>query len=204
MSIESTDALEAILSLPSDWHDAGTCSRAVYEKIIDYCGDGKLLHSAETGAGVSTLLFSHLSEHHTVFARLSGPDNSASNVMESALLRPQSVEWVDGPTQYTLPQHAFDHKLQAVLIDGPHAYPYPDLEYYYFYQNLDTGSLLIIDDIQIPTIRQLSEFLKADDMFDLLEVVDNSAFFRRTDAPMFNPAADRWWEQKFNNPGGSS
>jgi hypothetical protein len=92
----------------------------------------------------------------------------------------------------------FEHKIQLALIDGPHAYPFPDLEYFYLYPHLDTGAILIIDDIHIPTIQNLFRFLRADDMFQLEEVVGVTAFFTRTSSPVFDPAGDSWQAQKYN------
>ncbi len=57
-----------------------------------------------------------------------------------------------------------------------------------------------MDDIHIPTIGHLFEFLKADDMFALLEVFGHTAFFRRTAAPTFPPTKDNWWLQNYNKP----
>lgn len=37
---------------------------------------------------------------------------------------------MEGPTQAPLPGHAFTHRLQLALIDGPHGCPFPNLEYY--------------------------------------------------------------------------
>jgi hypothetical protein len=95
---------------------------------------------------------------------------------------------------------AFDKKIQVALIDGPHGYPFPELEYYYIYQQLDAGALLIIDDVNIPSIKNMADFLKKDDMFQWLETVGKTAFFRRTDAPLFDPLGDGWWDQGFNRP----
>src|SRR4029079_11742605 len=130
-----------------------------------------------TGSGASTLLFSHLSEVHTVFAIDSGTD-SVHGVQRSPLLRAETVTFVEGPTQLTLPRHTFEHRLQLALIDGPHGYPFPDLEYYYIYPHLDQSALLIVDDIHIPSITNLFDFINADEMFELQEVVDNTGFFR--------------------------
>jgi hypothetical protein len=88
--------------------------------------------------------------------------------------------------------------LQLALIDGPHGYPFPDMEYYYLYPHLDEGALLIIDDIHIATIGHLFDFLKEDEMFRLIEVVDKTAFFERTAAPIFDPYQDGWWMQNYN------
>ncbi len=133
---------------------------------------GRIHHSVETGSGASTLLFSHLSEHHTVFA-LDGGSGSIANIRRSPLLRPNVVTFVEGPTQATLPRHRFTESLQLVLIDGPHGYPFPDLEYYFLYPHLETGALFILDDIHIPTVQNLFRFLRRDAMFELEEVVQN-------------------------------
>jgi hypothetical protein len=85
-----------------------------------------------------------------------------------------------------------------VLLDGPHGFPFPQLEYYYLYPHLDTGALLVLDDVQIPTIHQLYKFLRRDEMFEEIEVVGHTAFLRRTAAPAFDPLADGWWRQRFN------
>ena len=49
-------------------HSAGTFSSRTLEAIARIAGARQIRHSAETGSGASTLLFSHLSQHHTVFA----------------------------------------------------------------------------------------------------------------------------------------
>lgn len=69
----------------------------------------------------------------------------------SPLLLPDHSRLDEGPTQLTLPTYKFRQPLQPALIDGPHGYPFPDLEYYYSYQTLDVGALLVLDDIHIKT-----------------------------------------------------
>lgn len=178
-------------------HKAGTFSAATLAAIVRHAAARPVQHSVETGSGASTLLLSHLSEDHTVFA-VDGGTGSIRSIENSPLLRRQAVRFVEGPTQLTLPRHAFTHRLQLALIDGPHGYPFPDLEYYYFYPQLDPDALLIVDDIQIPTIGNLFDFLSEEEMFDLQEVVETTAFFRRTDAPTFSPLGDGWWTQRYN------
>jgi hypothetical protein len=153
-------------------------------------------HSVETGTGASTLIFSHLSKSHTVFALDS--DESITKVLGNRSLKRESTTFVDGPTQKTLPVHAFRWPLQAVLIDGPHAYPFPDLEYFYLYPHIEQDGLLVIDDIHIPSIHNLFRVVSHDDMFRLIEVCGKTAFLERTGAPMFDPWNDGWWNQRSN------
>ncbi|MBG1230922.1 class I SAM-dependent methyltransferase [Aestuariivirga litoralis] len=161
-------------------------------------------HTAETGCGKSTILFSNLSKRHTVFCLDDRKDEGSSvELFESSKhTKPKALDIIFGPSQVTLPQWAAgpgkDVKLDAVLIDGPHGFPFPELEYYYFYPRLKTGGILIIDDIHIPTVGQLADFIAEDAMFELVEVVATTAVFRRTDAPTFSPITDGWTVQHYN------
>src|SRR5215831_11466931 len=139
-------------------HGAGTLSREVLAALVRHAAKRRIDYSAETGSGATTLLLSHLSRNHTVFA-LDGGSGSITNVKISGLLERGAVTFVEGPTQQTLPQYRFSHKLQAVIIDGPHAYPFPDLEYYFLYPHLDAGALLVLDDIHIRSVHNLFDFL---------------------------------------------
>ena len=189
--------LEKLKALPQSWHDSGPLDDNVLKALADHCrAYGTVKSSVETGAGKSTLLFSQVSEHHTVFAIDVG--QSLTKVRESDQLKPDVVAFVDGPTQRTVPGHSFDRPIDIVLIDGPHAYPFPDLEYYYFYPHIVTGGLLIIDDINIPSIRNMAEVIKQDAMFECIQVIGKTMFLRRTGAPTFDPLGDGWWEQSYN------
>lgn len=192
------EALKALEKFPPDWHNAGTMYPALLRRIVERCRELGVKHSMETGSGLSTIVFSLLSSDHKVFAVDCG--GSVTQVRQSPWLNSATVEFILGPTQLTLPGYVFQHPLQLALIDGPHGYPFPDLEYFYIYPHLEENSLLIVDDIHIPTIQNMFRFLREDDMFDLLEVFHHTAFFRRTAAPTFPPTRDGWWQQNFNKP----
>jgi len=198
--VDPLKLVEQIAALPDDWHGAGSVNATVLRALVRHAaGVGRIEQSVETGSGKTTLLLSHLAAAHTVFAVDAG--GSISQVKSSALLNSRTTTFVEGPTQRTLPAHHFAHRHQLVLIDGPHGYPFPDLEYYFLYPTIDTGGLLVIDDLLIPTIARMYEVIAAGDMFEPLEVVEsNTGFLRRTDAPLINPLADAWWEQGYNRP----
>jgi predicted O-methyltransferase YrrM len=188
--------LAEVNGLPATWHTAGTLSPAALSAMAKHSGD--VAHSMETGTGKSTLLLSHLSQDHKVFTIAGDNDSSYATVTASPLFNKETVEFVIGPTQQTLPAYRFANKLQLALIDGPHGYPFPDLEYFYTYPHLEQGALLVVDDIHIPTVFNMFSFLREDAMFKLLEVVETTAFFRRTDEPTFPPDLDGWWTQQYN------
>jgi hypothetical protein len=191
--------LQDVIELPAQWHGAGTFNRPALEKLMQHACGLNINDSVETGTGKTTLLFSHLSAHHTVFAKDdSGDGDSLQVVRQSPILRKDRVEFVVGPTQKTLPNYEFKAKLQIVLIDGPHGYPFPDLEYYYLYPQVSEGGLLVLDDINIPTVFKLFEFLREERMFQLLDVVETTAFFKRTSEQVLDPLGDGWWLQEYN------
>lgn len=189
---------DEILALPEDWHGAGSMSAKTLTYLTQVLSEMQPINfSVETGSGKTTLLFSHSSNNHKTFAVDDG-NGSISNVKASQLFSPGSVEFVEGPSQINLPAFNFDQPIDVALIDGPHGYPFPDLEYYHLYPHIRKGGLLLLDDIQIPTIQHIFITLKADEMWELLDVVDNLAFFQRTSVEGVSPLEDGWWKQGLN------
>jgi hypothetical protein len=180
-------------------HHAGVFQTDVLARI-EAVLPASMERTAETGCGKSTILFSNLSKHHTVFAFDDRAcDGSSVSYFEThPLTRPEVIYPVFGPTQVTLPKHAHAGEYDCVLIDGPHGLPFPELEYYQFYPHLRRGGFLVLDDVHIPTIGRLADFIQEDVMFELVELVQNTAVFRRTNAETFDPLADGWVLQRFN------
>lgn len=162
---------------------------------------GTTLASAETGCGKSTIFLSRISQKHKVFCyddRDAGDASSVAYFMDCPATRKESLDLIYGPTQATLPRYEDHIPYDLVLIDGPHGFPFPELEYYFFYPHLKPGGLLVVDDIHIPTIGRLADFLSEDAMFEKVEFIGATAIFRRTDAPSFDPFGDGWWAQDYN------
>jgi hypothetical protein len=185
---------EAFLQSCSRNTPEGSVSDSTLRTINEHLRHSPPHRSLETGCGRTTLLLSRLSGHHTVFC----VEDSGNRQIAAATAPGSTIEWVYGPSQKTLPQYSFAAPIDFALIDGPHAYPFPELEYFYIYPHLAEGAWLLIDDIQIPTIHNLFSFLKEDRMFDYVTRSGDTAFFRRTAAPLFSPFEDNWWLQQYN------
>jgi len=183
----------------NDWHQAGTFKPWVLNYFADLLSKTEPGPSMETGTGKSTILFSNWSTHHRVFTiDDTNNGNSYLKVKNSPLLKGEKTEFILGPSQITLPGYKFSEPLKLAMLDGPHGFPFPFLEYYHVYPHLLEGALLIIDDIHIPVVHWLFEFLSEDPMFELLGVAGTTAIFRRTSAPLFDPLCDGWFEQAYN------
>jgi len=181
-------------------HAGGVFSSYTLRKIEEYLPQ-KITASVETGCGKTTILLSILSDSHVAFTlddRRLGDQSSVGFFENCPISKRDCVEFIYGPTQKTLP--LFDHvkKYDVVLIDGPHGYPFPEMEYMYLYPHLNSGGILIIDDVAIPTIGRLADFISEDEMFEPVALIECTAIFRRTDAPTFDPFGDGWWAQKYN------
>ena len=181
-------------------HHAGTFPSDVL-RLIEQQVPSSVPFSAETGCGKSTILLSNVSGNHTVFCvddRPMGDHSSVCFYERCPITRTDRIQTVFGPTQLTLPTFQHTHKYDLVLLDGPHGWPFPELEYYFFYPHMASGGLLILDDCNIPTIGRMADILTEDDMWDLVTIARTTAIFRRTNAPTFDPVGDGWWTQKYN------
>jgi hypothetical protein len=196
-----SNLIDEINALEAGWHGRGSVSAPVIAALERHArGCGEIARSMETGTGRTTLLLSHLSQDHLVFTiDDTGDGNSLARVRESPLLNTATTRFVVGPSQRTLLSHDFQGPLDLAYLDGPHAYPFPELEYWAVYPHLRPGALLVVDDVQIPSIANMHDVLCADAMYEPLGVVDNCAFLRRTSAPALDPFGEGWWEQAYND-----
>ena len=193
------DKIEA-LGLGNKSHAGWAFPTSVLRRLEELMPEN-MAATAETGCGKSTILFSNLSKHHSVFCidDTKEKDHSSINFFKKCkLTKNNTIELVLGPTQRTLPVYSKFKKLDAVLIDGPHGYPFPEMEYYFFYPHIKTGGLLIIDDVHIASIGRFADIVAEDEMFEFVELVSTTVVLRRTAAPLFDPTGDGWWLQNYN------
>ncbi|HUB63202.1 MAG TPA: class I SAM-dependent methyltransferase [Methylocella sp.] len=193
------DLDHVISSLTQGIHYAGSVSGAVLHELRKLArGIGGIQHSLETGCGRTTVIFSRIASNHLCFCyddrnidlpagRLE-ETRSVDFVLDNPSFNKNHVNFIFGPTQITLQKYDFNEtSLDFVFLDGPHHFPFVELEYYYLYPHIRKGGILGIDDIHFPTIANFFRFLRDDDMWRLISIIENTAFFERTDAPTFDP-----------------
>ena len=156
---------------------------------------GPFRSSAETGCGGSTIVLSHASARHTAFA-IDGEDRTITELRQQGDFRNENVRFVEGETRNTLPGYQFDDEMDLVLLDGPHAYPLPQIEFAYLFPAVRLGGWLVVDDIQIPSVYELFSFLRKESSVVLEEVAVRTAFFRRVGVSELGP--DGWALQGIN------
>jgi hypothetical protein len=156
---------------------------------------GPFRSSAETGCGGSTIVLSQISERHVAFA-IEGEHRTISALRAHPSLRTERVAFIEGETRHTVAKHELREDLDLLLLDGPHAYPLPQLEFAHLFPRVRVGGWLVIDDIQIPAVHELFRFLRGDPEVELEEVVVRTAFFRRVRVVDHGP--DGWEFQPMN------
>ncbi len=180
-------------------HCAGSISYETLGLIEELLG-AEVERTAETGCGRSTILFSNLAREHYVFCvddqGLEG--SSVAYFRDSKVTSQESVHVTFGPSQETLADFSHAGPYDAVLLDGPHGYPFPELEYFHFYPRIRSGGLLVIDDVQIATIGRMADVLQEDAMWDLEALSGKTAIFKRTRADTLPPNGDDWYAQDYN------
>jgi len=192
---------QTMMRLAQAGHRAGTFSSDVLMAIADVLPSGPLV-SLETGCGKSTIMFSNLSEQHYVFAYddRADEDSSVTMVQSDPDFKSANTIFVYGPTQRTLPTYQFPQgtMFDVVVIDGPHGYPFPDLEYALLYERLKTGAILVLDDVHIASIGNMYDVLREDRMYEEVGVFSTTGVLKRTAIKGVPPDGDHWYEQNYN------
>ena len=181
-----------LIARAGDFHRWDSMAPAALAGILQR---GPFRFSAETGCGGSTIVFSQSSDRHTAFA-IEGENRTITQLRKHGDLRAEHVTFVEGETKDTLPGHVFTDELDLVLLDGPHAYPLPQLEFAYLFPRIRVGGWLVVDDLQIPSVYELFRFLQREPCVVLEEVIVRTAFFRRVSVDPSGP--DGWPLQGMN------
>jgi len=70
-------------------------------------------------------------------------------------------------------------RLDFVLIDGAHRFPFPCIDWHYTQGRVPVGGIVAVDDFTMPSVRVLHDFLLGEDEWGLVEVLGRTSFFRR-------------------------
>lgn len=153
--------------LPSDRATAlaagGLTCYGVGEDVLSYIwktvGDGS--RTLETGAGVSTLVFALRRCHHVA---ITPSEDEIGRIRSYAAERDiplDRVDFVAEPSDAYLPRSPRS-EIDMALIDGKHAFPWPIVDWFFTADRLRRGGVMIIDDVHIPAVAILAEFLRRD------------------------------------------
>jgi predicted O-methyltransferase YrrM len=156
------------------------------------------MRTLETGCGGSTVVFAALGARHTV---VTPSEAEADRVKRFCAENRISVDRVDfriGSSDDVLT--TWEEPLDAILIDGAHRMPYPLIDWHYAGRRLRVGGVLLLDDVAIPAVHVLYEFLRGEEEWTLLRSYgDKLAVFRKNAEPVESHIGD-WEVQRYNLP----
>jgi hypothetical protein len=165
--------------------------RSCYEFLAERCAAGR--DTLETGSGVSTVLFAAWGTNHTVVTPGQQEARAIEDYCREHHIATDGLTFEVSTSDVALPRRRPD-PLDLVLIDGGHGFPTPLLDWYYAGGCLRKGGTLVVDDLQLPAVKVLNDFLSRDGRW--LAVGGNDkwvAYERRSEGPL----GEDWFHQPF-------
>lgn len=153
-------------------------SNAVVQAIQNKVKPGSV--TLETGSGKSTFAFLLKGCQHTSIA----PDpGEGDRIKQYCLANGLTINFtfIADSSAKVLPSLMQSiPSLDFVFIDGAHRYPFAEIDYHFTEQKLKVGGYMVVDDVHMPSVKQLYRFLKKEKNWQLDELVGNTAFFIKT------------------------
>jgi hypothetical protein len=171
------------------WNTGGF-SRLHLETLHDFLGKKMPRDPAflETGAGNSTIALLFLEPRRLVSI---APDSALfDRIRAYCLLNDISTavheRIVDG-SEWALPKLALQMRenvaeFDFALIDGCHNWPMVFVDFFYVNYMLKEGGYLMIDDVQLHSVKELARLLSEESNFELVLDLGKSLVFRRSSA----------------------
>lgn len=129
---------------------------------------GPMSRTLETGAGCSTLVFAIKRSTHIAITPNELEFQLIAEYAKQKQIPLDKVQFVPESSDQYLPRCEFD-KLDLVLLDGKHAFPWPIVDWFYTAEKLRNGGIMIVDDAQLRSVAILAQFMKVDPGWQLLQ-----------------------------------
>jgi hypothetical protein len=134
------------------------------------------MKTLETGSGYSSVVFAAAGcEHVSVTPEQIEADRIGAYCRERGYRAPT---FHVGPSQDVLPSLT-GLELDAVFVDGAHAFPFPMIDWFYADRLLKVGGLLFVDDLQLMACFLLDRYLARDWTYEALHREGNLAVYRK-------------------------
>lgn len=158
---------------PANWSVAPDVLRHIYECLAPD------MHTLETGAGQTTVAFAIAGTHHVSIT----PDRAeAERIRAYCAARgiADTITFIHQSSDIALPAGVgIPDRLDFVLIDGAHRFPFPIIDWHYTERRIPVGGIVCVDDYPMPSVKILHDFLLGEDEWAQARLFERSSFFRR-------------------------
>ena len=132
----------------------------------------------ETGCGASTIVFASVAAEHTAVFLNPSEGEAVALWCRGHGVDTSGLQLVPGSSPEELAKLP-DDPIDLLFIDGCHAHPFPQLDWYLAAPRVRSGGIVIVDDIQLPGPASLHRFLRRDEHWGLLIDAGFWSAFRR-------------------------
>lgn len=146
---------------PGVWATEKDC----YEYLAERCPPGT--RTLETGLGISTVLFTSWGCEHTCVVPSEEEVQRCVEYLDERKIDRSQLTFHVGLSEEVLPQLE-PSPLDLVFVDGGHGFPTAIIDFFYTAGRLMQGGWLVLDDMQLPSVRLgLVDFLELDPRWHL-------------------------------------
>jgi len=153
----------------------------------------------ETGAGLSTVCFAIRASEHICISPPESEHQRIRDYCQTHNISTARIRFVPMPSGDYLPTLDLkERQLDLALIDGAHKFPYPIVDWFFIDPHLKIGGLLVIDDLSIPSVKMLWNFLRTEPAYQFEQIVGTGMGVFRKVARVPLPFEADWDGQRLN------
>lgn len=168
-----------------EWPDGSPANWAARPAVLAFVSS--LLRPAmttlETGAGQTTIIFAISGTRHYVITNQPNEPERIKAYCRKCGIKGNLHFLLGGSDTVFSNNGVIPEALDFVFIDGAHRFPFPAMDWHYTEGRLRVGGILGIDDIDIPSVRILHDFLSGEQEWNLINVIGKTSFFEKTGIP---------------------
>jgi len=134
------------------WRTEKSC----YEFLARHVSEGA--NTLETGAGISTVLFTAWGCNHLMIAPDPADAAAITTYCGQHQISTDSLQIDSRPSEEALPGLGHDVDFDLFFIDGAHSFPLPTIDWFYGASHVRQGGFVVFDDAPLPAVRMLLDW----------------------------------------------
>ncbi len=162
---------ESLRRVPPSLHGSRECWGLAWEALA-WLEENVTAEMAtlETGAGASTMVFAAAGSQHEAITPDPEEERRIRRACDERGIDHSGVTFRLGRSHEVLPALAA-RRLDLVLVDGAHGFPYPILDWWYLASHLTEGGRMVLDDAYLPAVAAIVDYVRKSDAWELEEPV---------------------------------